>query len=86
MGGGTPTRRTKAAALVALTFQNAVLALIMKYSRTAKRAHGGHYISSTVVVVTEVAKGVIALILLQARLVLQARHTALLRGAAQHAP
>ena len=62
---GSPSKRAKAAALLALTFQNALLAILMKYSRTATRAHGGHYLSSTVVVVTEIAKGVLALILLQ---------------------
>lgn len=60
-----PSRRAKVIALFALTLQNAVYALIIKYSRTAPRANGGHYLASSVVVVTEIAKAVVAFILLQ---------------------
>lgn len=65
IGPSGPSRRKKVMALLALTVQNAVYALIIKYSRTAPRAHGGHYLASSVVVVTEIAKAIVALGLLQ---------------------
>lgn len=61
-----PSRKAKVIALLALTVQNAVYALIIKYSRTAPRANGGHYLASSVVVVTEIAKAICSLVLLQA--------------------
>ena len=61
-----PSRRAKAAALMALTLQNAVYALLIKYSNTSAHARGGaEYLGSAVVVVTELAKAVLAIGLLQ---------------------
>ena len=51
---------------MALTLQNAVYALLIKYSNTSAHARGGaEYLGSAVVVVTELAKAVLAIGLLQ---------------------
>jgi hypothetical protein len=58
--------KLKAAALAALTFQNGAQALLVRYSKEARRPGEPPYLGSTVVVVCELVKLLSAAALLQA--------------------